>query len=95
MGKYAKNTTVKDINNLKEFARSIIKDYCWDLGDPDGGSVQDLAEKLGLIEPHIATEADVDPEWDDYEAGDTVYRFSEILRDDTDNAETKTKGGCE
>ena len=85
----------KDIDNLKEFARSIIKDYCWDLGDPDGGSVQDLAEKLGLIEPHIATEADVDPEWDDYEAGDTVYKFSEILRDDTDNAETKTKGGCE
>jgi len=75
-----------DIDNLKEFARSIIKDYCWDLGDPDGGSVQDLAEKLGLIEPHIATEADVDPEWDDYEAGDTVYKFSEILRDDTDNA---------
>ncbi len=65
---------------LKKFAREIIKDYCWNHGDPDGGDVQDLAENLGLIKSRIATEKDVDPEWDDYEVGDTIFVFSDILK---------------
>ena len=76
-----------DIDKLKEFARKIIKQYCWGLqiDEPDGSSIQDLAEKLGLIEPHIATKEDIDPEWDDYEVGDTVPKFSSILAEDKDN----------
>lgn len=65
---------------LKEFTHEIIKDYCWNLGDPDGGSIQDLAEKLGLIEPHIATAEDVNPEFSDYDVGDTIYKFTPILQ---------------
>ena len=74
-----------DIDKLRKFAREIIKDYCWNLGDPDGGSIHDLAEKLGLIEPCIATKEDVD----DYEVGDTIYKFSKILKTDTDEEATK------
>ena len=66
---------------LKAFAREIIKDYCWNYGDPDGGSIQDLAEKLGLIEPCIATKEDVDDEYDDYGVGETIFKFTEILKD--------------
>ena len=69
---------------LKAFARKIIADYCWACGDPDGGSIQELAEKLGLIEPHVATEEDVDPEFDDYEVGDTIYKFTDVLKEATD-----------
>jgi len=64
---------------LKEFARQIIKDYCWNIKDVDGGSVQDLAEKLGLIEKHIAE--DVNPEFDNYDVGDEIFIFTEILKE--------------
>ena len=74
-------------DKLKEFARKIIKEYCWGLqiDEPDGGSIQDFAEKLGLIEPHTATAKDVDSEWDDYEVGDTIFKFSDILIEGKDN----------
>ena len=65
---------------LKKFAREIIRDYCWSLGDPDGGSIQELAEKLGLIESYIATAEDVDGDWSDFDEGDTIYKFAEILQ---------------
>ena len=39
-------------DKLKEFAREVIKVECWSLLEQDGGSLQDLAEKLGLIEKH-------------------------------------------
>ena len=65
---------------LKEFARHIIQNECWDLQEPDGGDTQDLAEKLGLIESFIATEQDVDIEFDEFEVGDTLFRFSIILK---------------
>lgn len=72
----------KDIEALKEFARYIIETECW--GYPwelDGGDVQERAEKLGLIEPHTATEEDVDPEFDYHEVGDTIYKFTNILKE--------------
>ncbi len=70
-----------EAKNLKEFARQVIKDTCWNqLDDFDGCEVQDLAENLGLIEPCIVTEEDVDDEFDDYEVGDTIYKFSEALK---------------
>lgn len=67
---------------LSEFAREIIRDYCWNLGDPDGGTVQDLAEKLGLIEPCTATEEDIISEFDEYAVGDTIFKFTDILKGD-------------
>ena len=70
-----------ETEKLKEFARVIIREYCWNFGEPDGCTIQDLAENLGLIEPHIATEKDVDAESDDYEVGDTIFKFTDILKD--------------
>jgi len=69
-----------DNEKLKEFARYIIKTECWFLSEQDGGTIQDLAEKLGLIESCIATEQDVDAEFDDYEVGDTIYKFTKTLK---------------
>ncbi len=74
------NPLLAENEKLKEFACEIIKDYCWNHGDPDGCEIQDLAENLGLIKSRIATEKDVDPEWDDYEVGDTIFVFSDILK---------------
>ena len=71
-------TQLTAAEGLKEFARHVIKQECWAIFDLDGGDIQDLAEKLGLIEPHIATEEDIDEE-DWYEVGDTIFRFSKIL----------------
>ena len=64
---------------LKKFARYVIKQECWSLCGLDGGDIQELAEKLGLIEPHIATEKDIDDDVD-YEVGDKIFRFSAALK---------------
>ena len=65
---------------LKEFARKMIEDVCWDLLEPDGGDMQEVAEKLGLIKSTKATEEDIDEE-SDFEVGDTIYKFTDILKD--------------
>ena len=65
---------------LKEFARHVIETECWTLCEQDGGDLQELAEKLGLIEPHIATEDDIDDE-SDFEVGDKIYKFSDMLKE--------------
>ena len=62
---------------LKKFARKVIKEYGWDM---EVLEVQDLAEELGLIVEHTATENDVDEE-SDCEVGDSMYKFSEILKE--------------
>lgn len=67
------------VERLAKFAREIISDYCWGHStESDGGSVQDLAEGLGLIEPHVATAEDAKGEVD-FEPGDTIYKFAEWL----------------
>ena len=63
---------------LAKFAREIIEEYCWNLCDPDGGSIQDLAKKLNLIKPHIATTEDVD-DFSDFDVGDNICKFAPIL----------------
>lgn len=63
---------------LKEFARHVIKTECWNV---DGAEIQDIAERLGLIIPHTATSEDVDDEFDDYEAGDTIFKFVDWLKE--------------
>lgn len=73
--------TNEQIENLKTFAREIIIDECWDLGGSqsrDGGSVQDLAEKLGLIEPRLATQDDV--ETCDCEEGERIFQLTGFLK---------------
>ncbi len=44
----------------------------------DGGTVQDLAERLGLIYETKATEADADSE-SDFDVGDPIFHFTKIL----------------
>ena len=68
----------KENEKLKEFARDTIRDLCWD-SNGDGMTIQDQAEELGLIVPHVATEEDVDPEYSDFSVGDTIYKFSDWL----------------
>jgi len=80
----AKNVT------FKEFIRHVIKVHCWGIEEIDGGDAQDKALELGLIEAHIATEEDVDPEFDKYNVGDTIYRFSDILKGATDGVQDES-----
>ena len=73
----------KDNAKLKEFAREIILDECWDLGGShsrDGAAVQDLADNLGLIELTPANDDDVD-QHEYIGVGDPIYKFSEILNE--------------
>ena len=65
--------------NLKEFARKVIAEVCWGYPELDGFEIQELAEKLNLIESCIATEEDVDEECD-YEVGDQIYKFTDVLK---------------
>lgn len=67
-----------DAERLRDFAKLVIRQECWGYDPMDGLSVQDLAEKLGLIVKHTATESDVDEEGG-YEAGDIMYKFTERL----------------
>ncbi len=69
-----------ELERLKGFARPIIRLYCWDMLEPDGCDIQALAEKMGLIVPHIATKEDVDDERD-YGVGDKIYKFSDRLKE--------------
>ena len=38
---------------LKEFARAVVRVECWSYPEPDGFELQELAERLNLIEKHI------------------------------------------
>jgi hypothetical protein len=70
-----------EVKALREFARDIIADYCWGYSrEPDGGDVQELAEKLGLIVPHIATAEDAEDQCE-FEPGDTIYKFADWLNE--------------
>ena len=77
----AKNVT------FKEFIRHVIKVHCWGI-EIDGGDAQDKALELELIEAHIVTEDD--PERDDFGVGDTIYRFSDILKGATDGVQDES-----
>jgi len=75
----AENLRLDNENELlKEFAHSVIKQECWGY-DMDGFEIQELAIKLNLLEPHIATESDVDEE-SDFEVGDKIYKFTDVLK---------------
>ncbi len=66
------------VEALKEFACTVIREECWGIA-MDGMEIQDLAEKLGLIAEHIATEEDIGEE-DDFEVGDKIYKFTKLTQ---------------
>ncbi len=69
----------KESERLKGFARRVIKDVCWNMSEPDGGDMQDIAEKLGLIKSVIAKSDDIDED-SDFEVGDIIFKFTDILK---------------
>ncbi len=64
--------------SLKEFARTVIKEECWGI-TMDGLEIQDLAVNLGLLVEEVATEEDIDED-SDFEVGDKMYKFTDVLR---------------
>ena len=72
-------TAEKQEKKLAEFARQVIRGVCW--GSDDGCDVQGLAERLGLLVLHMATSEDVDGEVGDHGVGDTIYKFSDMLKE--------------
>ena len=73
-------TSQGQLESLKEFARHIIKEELWGYRGMDGMEIQDLAVKLGLIEPHTLTKEDVPMDYD-LEVGDEIYMFTDILKE--------------
>ena len=66
---------ISDENNkLKKFIQSTIQEICWEI-EIDGGTLQELAEELGLIEVCTVTEEDVD-DYSDFEVGDTIFKLT-------------------
>lgn len=69
LGEYAK---------LREFARWVIQNGCFDGTELDGGGIQDRAIDLGLIYETRATAEDVD-EFCDYSVDELIYKFTDTL----------------
>lgn len=65
---------------LANFAREVIRRYCWDSGEVDGGDLQDLAVGFGLLKEHKVLELEAE-KYPDSEIGDIIYIFSETLQE--------------
>lgn len=78
----ALNKIEAENKRLKEFACDVIEQECWSIFPLDGGDLQELAEKLGLIVSCIVTEEDLkDMDEDfDFDVGDPFYKFSDMLK---------------
>lgn len=64
---------------MRKFCRYVVREYCWGYtSQPDGGDIQDVAEKLGIIVPAIATASDAE-HMDFTDVGDTIFRFADWL----------------
>lgn len=74
---------VAQLHALKEFARKVIQAECWGDVPLDGVDIQELAEKLGLIESRFATEED-EHEFSDFVVGDVIFGYSDILTEQKD-----------
>lgn len=72
---------LEENEKLKEFARTIIKDECWDLQTRDGGDVTCLAYKLGLLEKTPATKEQADGAEGLYDEGEPIDTFTDILKE--------------
>jgi hypothetical protein len=75
-------TAEAEREKLAAFARQVIRVECWGYhSEIDGGDIQEVAEKLGLIEAHVATEDDA-AAISDTCAGDRIYRFAPWLKEE-------------
>lgn len=68
-----------EIKRLRQFAKWVIHEACFDGMEIDGGSVQEMAVQLGLVEPFTVTQADLE-RVSDCDVGDTAYKYSNVLR---------------
>jgi len=71
---------------LREFVRYVIRNDCWDIGHfggvLDGGSIQDKAEKLGIIVKSTVTGKDFEDGVvcdSEFDIGDPFYKFSDWM----------------
>ena len=78
----------QELDALRAFAQDVME--CWPIGDLDGGTLQDAAEKHGLLKPEVRHEDCSDTngngcncagncspkEWED---GVVCYRKTELL----------------
>lgn len=73
----------RDNEKLKEFARYVIDSECWD--NIDGGDIQGLAEKLGLIKECKLTIQDQIQHSEHYCEDDigeaTIYHFTDLIKE--------------
>ena len=72
---------------LVQFARKIIQEYCWGNitwhgAEPDGGDMQDTAEKLGLIVREVYDPEKHGDAGGECEPGDPWYVFSPMMGED-------------
>ena len=77
---------------LIKFAREFIKTECWGYApEIDGSDVQEVAEKMGLIEEYPATQQDcIDFSEGEFEVGDPIYKFTDLLKEPTDETRTES-----
>jgi len=80
---------------VKEFARWVIQNACFEASDLDGGDVQDKALALGLLrEEPYDPERHGDPWWSEYVArGEPWFVFSEILAITADSQRNAEREG--
>ena len=68
---------------LKKFAREFIKTKCWDYEpEVDGDTVQEVAERCGLVKSRPATEEDAKESGRNFEVGDPYFIFTDILKEE-------------
>jgi hypothetical protein len=62
--------------DYKAFAQAAIKEYCWgECGEPDGGDLQDLAVKHGVLKQIGFNPDEHDDEGYGLERGDPWFLF--------------------
>lgn len=72
--------TLKDQNTvLKQFARWVIGEACFEGCDLDGGTIQDKAAELGLISA-VPYDPDKHRNVEDAEPGDDIYVYSDVVK---------------
>ena len=71
---------------LKAFIREFVSVECWGyIPEVDGGDVQEVAEKMGIIVPVKATQQQTDDLNEehgiDLEEGDVIYNWSDLMKE--------------
>ena len=68
-------------NKVKELLMDVIREVCWGYYEPDGGSLQDKAVKMGILRPDVVKEGDpeCEDEESDFDVGTEIYRFTDQM----------------